>query len=187
MRLFIAIELADAVKGKLSEAIGRFKSVAPTVKWCEPHQLHLTMAFLGEVSPAFLPHLKSALENFCATGRPFDISVYGLGYFGTKRAPRSVWAGVTPTPELMEAQERVVKELLRFGLKEMTRDFRPHVTLGRIRDAGRQDELITAMQEEVTIDFGQWQAGGLTLFESTLTPKGSRYRVLLRAPFTAAE
>lgn len=184
MRLFIAIELKADIKDGLSAAIKKFREYAPTVKWCEPHQLHLTLAFLGEVSPPFVPHLKGALEHFCAAQQPLEVSLYGLGYFGTKRAPRSVWVGVNPTPELMEVQERVGKELQRFGLKEMTRDFRPHVTLGRVKTAGRQDQLIRAMQAEKSINFGCQQVAGLTLFESTLTPKGSRYRALLRAPFT---
>jgi 2'-5' RNA ligase len=183
MRNFIAIPLPDAVKNRVKEAVQRLAPAAVDVTWCTKSQFHLTLAFLGETAPSILPHLSEGLMRLCAEVRPFTCRAYGYGFFGSKRNPKVVWAGVDPAPKLLELQEAVAMELSRFGFKIEVKAFRPHVTLGRCKERARNYPLIQAMEAEEQVDFGSWSVTGLTLFESRLSPRGAIYSVLARFPF----
>jgi 2'-5' RNA ligase len=135
MRAFLAITLPDEVKAKLCEAVKRLTPIAEGVTWCKRDQLHLTLAFLGEVSPAILPHVTAASERICAARPVFPCRAYGLGFFGNKRNPKVLWAGVDPSPDLDALHESLWQELKKFGFKNDEQAFRPHITLGRCREA----------------------------------------------------
>ena len=185
MRAFLAIALPDDIKAKLTEAIQRFTPVASEVTWCTRDQFHLTLAFLGQVSPAILPHVTAAVDRVCASTPSFTCRAYGFGFFGTKRNPSSLWAGIDPAPGLMSLQERLWTELKKFGFENSGRDFRPHVTLGRCRESARNHPVIEAMDADENADFGKWPVKRVTLYESRLTPRGPVYHTLAHAALAA--
>lgn len=178
MRAFLAIALPDDVKLRLTEAIQRLAPAAVDVTWCKRDQLHLTLAFLGEVSPAILPHVTAAAERVCSALPAFTCRAYGLGYFGTKRNPKVLWAGVDLAPELEALHEGLWTQLKKFGYENKEDEFRPHITLGRCREAARNHPLVKAMDADDSVDFGEWEAKRITLYESRLTPQGAQYRNL---------
>jgi 2'-5' RNA ligase len=182
MRAFLAIALPDEVKARLTEAIKRLTPLAEGVTWCKRDQLHLTLAFLGEVSPAILPHVTAASERVCAALPAFDCRAYGLGFFGNKRNPKVLWAGVDPSPELEALHEGLWKELKKFGFEDKEGEFRPHITLGRCREAARNHPVIEAMADDEDVAFGEWDVKRVTLYESRLTPQGAVYRNLGHIP-----
>ena len=182
MRAFLAITIPDEIKAQLSAAIKRFTPVAVDVKWCNKDQMHLTLAFLGEVAPAILPHVTAAANRVCTAFPAFDCRAYGLGFFGTKRNPKTLWAGVDPSSELDALYEGLWKELKKFGFENDEQDFRPHITLGRCRESTRNLPLIEAMDEDTEVEFGEWTVKRVTLLESRLTPRGPVYHALDHAP-----
>jgi len=184
MRSFIAIAIPDAVKTQLSVAVKRLSPQAIDVTWCTKDQFHLTLAFMGETSPAILPHVYEKLSQLCATLEPFKCRAYGYGFFGTKRNPKTIWVGAEPVQELGALNEALCEILKRFGFKLESDAFRPHITVGRCKERARNHPLVLAMDEEEQLDFGSWPAEGLTLYESRLTPKGSIYVKLNRFPFS---
>jgi len=183
MRSFIAITLPDAVKAQLLAAVKRLAPLSVDVAWYTATQLHLTLSFLGETSPAILPHVSTRMARICATVAPFSCHAYGLGFFGTKRNPKVIWAGVDPTPELNALQEAMGNELKQFGFKVDEDAFRPHITLGRCQERARNHPLVEAMDEDGAVEFGTWTVPGVTLFESRRTPRGSLYVTINRFPF----
>lgn len=183
MRSFIAIAIPEAVKAKLQAAVKRLTPHAVDVSWGTVTQLHFTLAFLGETSPAILPHVSTAVARICATAAPFTCRAYGLGFFGTKRNPKVIWAGVDPIPELGALHEAIATELNRFGFKIEEDEFRPHITLGRCPERARNHPLVEAMEEDECVNFGSWPVTGLTLFESRPTTKGAVYATLNRFQF----
>lgn len=182
MRAFLAITLPDEVKAKLCEAVKRLTPIAEGVTWCKRDQLHLTLAFLGEVSPAILPHVTTASERVCAARPVFPCRAYGLGFFGNKRNPKVLWAGVDPSPDLDALHESLWQELKKFGFKNDEQAFRPHITLGRCREAARNHAVIDAMDTDEDVAFGEWDVKRITLYESKLTPQGAVYRNLAQIP-----
>jgi len=186
MRTFLAIPLPDEVKAQLTAAVQRLAPLAHEVKWCTKDQFHLTLAFLGEVSPAILPHLTEAANRVCAALPAFKCRAYGFGFFGTKRNPKTLWAGIDLTPELDALYERLWLELGKFGYKNREPDFRPHVTLGRCLESARNDAVVRAMDADEAFEFGEWRVTRVTLYESRLTPRGATYHTLGSSPLAGA-
>ena len=177
MRTFIAITLPQETKAALAAAMQRLAPVAVDVTWCVG-QLHLTLAFLGDIAPSILPHLSTAMTRVCQTLPAVPCHAYGLGFFGNRRNPKTIWAGVNLSPELETLHSALWRELKRFGFSTDEDRFRPHITLGRCKERARNQPLTNAMDADTEIEFGRWAATGITLYESRPTPKGTRYSPL---------
>ncbi|MCL1921387.1 MAG: RNA 2',3'-cyclic phosphodiesterase [Kiritimatiellaeota bacterium] len=175
MRAFIAITLPKETKAALAAAVKRLAPSAVDVAWCAEARMHLTLAFLGEIAPSILPHLSTALTRVCQALPPVPCHAYGFGFFGNRRNPKIIWAGVDPTPGLDALHAALWHELKRFGFETDEDRFRPHVTLGRCKERARNQPLTDAMDADTEIDFGRWTAPDVTLFESRPSPKGSLY------------
>lgn len=185
MRVFIAIGLPDDLKDRLSESAARLEPLGEGVKWVHRDLMHVTLAFLGEIAPAFLQHINSAVQKVCETSPRFSCEVSGYGFWGTKRNPTTVWAAVSMPPELEQLQERLSKAVKKFGFTVDTENFRPHITLGRCRESCRNRRLIEAMDTDENAEFGQLAVNKVTIYESRLGPKGPVYRTLMKFPLTA--
>ena len=186
MRVFIAITIPDEIKSTLAVAVKRLEPFAQNVKWCERGQYHITLAFLGEIVPSFLPHVTTAVNRVCSGVAPFECHAYGLGVFGSKRNPRTLWAGIEPVPELGDLFERLRLELKKYGFKGEEDELHPHVTLGRCRESDNNRAVVNAMDADEEIEFGSWLVSRVTLYESRLTPRGPVYRAIERIPLTGA-
>ena len=186
MRVFLALQVPDVVKAQLAAAVQRLSPLAIDVKWYTKDQFHLTLAYLGEVSPAILPHITAAADRVGSALPPFPCHVDGLGFFGTKRNPQTLWAGVEPTPELTMLYELLWKELKKFGYANEEDEFHPHITLGRCRESARNHPVIEAMDADAATDFGEWEVTRVSLFESRPTPRGPVYRTLGHSALTGA-
>jgi RNA 2',3'-cyclic 3'-phosphodiesterase len=177
IRAFLGIDLPPAVRGALQ--VQQF--LLPLPRKVEAEKLHLTLVFLGDCPE---PALDTAHEGFEALREHrFSLSLQGLGLFG-KDKPRTAWAGVTASPDLMHLQAKVETVARRAGCPLDARKFTPHVTLGRFSPPPPAD----AMRLERAIAMGQgfrtepWDVTELTLWRSHLTGKGSHYEVLVRYP-----
>lgn len=185
MRVFIAIKPPKDIIHALAQSIQSLAAIEPQARWCQPSQLHMTMAFLGEVAPAFVPHLKEAGGALCADLTAFECHAHGFGIFGNKRSPRAIWAALDLSPELESLERTLNRGLQRFGLKPMTTEFRPHITLGRCKAKHDYRHLVRAMEQMPQPDFGTWQVQQVTLFESRVVKQGRHYQPLAQWPLQA--
>lgn len=177
IRAFLGIDLPPPVRGACQ--VQQF--LVPMPRKVEPENLHLTLVFLGDCPE---PALDAAHEGFEALREArFSLSLRGLGLFG-KDKPRVVWAGVSPSPDLMHLQAKAETIARRAGCPLDDRKFVPHVTLGRFQPPPPLD----AMRLERAVAMGAgfrsdtWEVEELTLWRSHLTGKGSHYEVLARYP-----
>ena len=100
------------------------------MRWVEPTDYHITLRFIGNVSPSSANDIVEALSS--KTWSAPHVTIEELRVFGGTK-PRSVYAGVKETPELMtlaQSQERLFQRL---GLAADPRRFTPHVTIARCR------------------------------------------------------
>jgi RNA 2',3'-cyclic 3'-phosphodiesterase len=131
-RLFTAIEIARDSALSLSLLRGGL----PGARWIDPENFHLTLRFLGDIDARTADEAVAALDRI---QRPaFRIALRGLGAFGSKK-PHSIYAGITPSPELDALQGDVDRALRRVGLAPDVRKFVPHVTLARLRNAKAEE------------------------------------------------
>ena len=185
MRVFLAISLSDGIRAGLAAAVQRFSPLIEGVKWCHRDQMHITLLFLGEVAPAFVPHVSETVQKVCADHPAFTCAVNGYGFWGNMRNPTALWAGVEMPEELESLQEKLVRAVKKLGFPDLSSEgFQPHITLGRCKTVRKNGalELLRAMDADTEADFGILEVNKVTLFESRLTPKGPIYRTMEKFP-----
>ncbi len=125
-RLFTGLEIPEAIRLRLS----LIRAPLAGAKWIEAENMHITLRFVGDVDGRTADDFADALAE--VRGRPFPLAVQGAGAFGG-REPRVLWAGVTAGPELDALYRTHERAARAAGLEPDARDFKPHVTLARLR------------------------------------------------------
>ncbi len=156
------------------------------MKWVEPHNLHLTLKFLGNVHENEIAEVCRAVEQGAAAVEPFELELRGAGAFPNSARPRTVWLGAgAGTEEMVVLHDRVEAALAELGYREEHRRFQSHLTIGRVRGAGPGiAELGKLIQQQADFQAGRLDVGQLTVFSSKLTPDGPIYDVLSTAPLS---
>ena len=129
IRLFIAVELPKDILSYIKD-LGRG---IPGARPIRAEQIHLTLDFLGEVEGTMFKDIRECLLEI--KKKPFQLQISGVGHFPPRGKPRVLWAGVTPTDELIRLKKRIDKVLLTCGLDLEKRKFSPHITLARLHDS----------------------------------------------------
>lgn len=186
IRAFIAIELPEDVRQQLDNTEKMIQARAgeaarKAVRWVPVSNMHLTLKFLGEVSTGNIEALARMLQHEAAQHHPFHFNVGELGAFPNVRRPRVIWIGTEPPKELSILQKTIESETRRLGYPAEERPFSPHLTLGRISQNARPEEVT-----QVAHALGQIQVGSLGtvtvdsvhLFRSDLRPSGAVYSKL---------
>ncbi|MFC1631709.1 RNA 2',3'-cyclic phosphodiesterase [Candidatus Omnitrophota bacterium] len=178
LRSFIALELSEEIHRQLKQAQDQLKAAQADVKWVDPQGIHLTLRFLGNVSPQLLEEIKPQLEELGQSHRQFKLEIKQLGAFPKIEYPRVIWIGIEQGKDrALKLAEDLEQRLLNFGFQKEKREFKPHLTLGRVRSAQNREQLKNLLQS-VTITPSAMQAVNLCLFKSTLTPQGAIYQPL---------
>jgi len=166
MRLFVAIELPDEIKRQL-EAM---RTHITGSRWVPLEQIHLTLAFLGEVDDATCDLLTGALATIKASG--FNLCFSGTGCFPDRRRPRVLWVGLEPEPLLNSLAFLVRKAVLGCDIPQEERSFFPHITLARLKfpDPG---EVAAFLDQPRIQRLPQVNVREFVLFQSLLTPQGA--------------
>ena len=190
MRLFVAVEIDPALARELARVADdlrrRIEARAPRARltWVTPDRLHFTVRFIGEVAEDRVPSIAAALAAPLPVA-PFDLTMAGLGAFPPKGPPRALWAGITGgTAEMSGLEREVSGRLASCGIDADAREYSPHLTLARVREAAglRAREALDGAPPG---PFGSTRVDAITLFESRLSPKGPTYVPLQRTPLRA--
>lgn len=188
MRAFIAIELPQTVKDFLSRIQNQLKASGADVKWVAPSNIHLTLKFLGEIEDKKLDDVIRALESALKDKNHFSIHLSSLGAFPKINYPRVIWVGIDKGDlETRQIALALDKELAKIGIPAQDKEFSSHITIGRLRSAFNRQGLINNMNNPGDIfkkDNIEFPVTRITLFKSTLTPKGPIYEALKEANLT---
>jgi 2'-5' RNA ligase len=184
MRLFVAIELCDALRTHAHAAAESLRAQLGSrvvARWVAQEQLHVTVRFIGHVDEGEAPTVIDAV----ATPIPlkgFDVQLGGCGVFPRSGAPRVIWIGLA---EGMSSCAAIHAELNRrltpFGYEAENRSFNAHLTLARVKDV--RGVAARDVRKIVSAAIGSSRACHVThatLFQSHLSPKGSRYEAIAR-------
>jgi RNA 2',3'-cyclic 3'-phosphodiesterase len=178
MRAFVAIELAPDIKSALADLIRRLKRIdRGGIGWVREEGMHLTLKFLGEIEESRIASVGAAMDEAAAPAEPFLLEVRGTGYFPSARAPRVLWAGLSPAPGLDALQARLESALESLGFERESRPFHPHLTLGRVRSAAGIRDILTELDLRKHASFGTMTAAKIALVQSVLKPGGAEYSV----------
>ncbi|MFN3353934.1 MAG: RNA 2',3'-cyclic phosphodiesterase, partial [Brevundimonas sp.] len=127
VRLFAAVAVPEII----GEALARRQTGLPGARWRALEQLHVTLAFYGEVDERTADDLASELSR--ATVKPFDLTLHGVGAFGDAHQTQTLWAGVEASEPLIVLAGRCRAAAERAGVELERRAYRPHVTLAYLR------------------------------------------------------
>jgi 2'-5' RNA ligase len=185
-RLFTAIELSPPVRGAIVERQARIHASLRAagggdLRLVPPHQLHLTLVFIGEVDEARVIEIESAAAAPLPIA-PFDVLFGECGVFPPRGAPRVLWIGVARgATELTELHRLVCSRVERAGLPRERRPFRPHLTIGRWRDGA--PPLDRRVLPTAPWSISQ-HVDSIALFRSRLLPSGAEHSVIARTSLT---
>jgi 2'-5' RNA ligase len=182
IRAFIAIDLPLYIQQQLADILVQLKKPDVTaVRWVPAQNIHLTIKFLGDVSPANLEILTRILQAEVSRFRPFEIKIGGLGAFPSIRRPRVIWVGVEAPPTLQSLQRAIETETVRLGYPVEERPFSPHLTLGRVAHNASPDEVRKVADSLTSMkvgELGKAVIDHVRLFRSDLQPGGAVYTPL---------
>jgi 2'-5' RNA ligase len=191
IRTFVAIELPEAIQQGLARVQDQLKQGRPPVRWVSPHQIHLTLHFLGEIPPEELPAVAEAARIAASGALPFELEAAGVGAFPNLGRPRVVWVGLQGDMEaLHRLQSRLTQELAARGFPPEDRPFSPHLTLGRVRPQARPQEargLGQALAAMKPVLLGRWRVTEIRVIRSDLRPEGPLYTPLYLVPLGHAQ
>lgn len=180
MRLFIAIEIPDDLKKQIS----CLQVEIPGARWVPAEQIHLTLAFLGEVEESVVEPLNTELALI--PRHEFKLCFSGTGCFPKCHRPRVLWIGVELNPRLNELAALVHKAVRVCGIPQEDRRFSPHITLARLKlPESRQSDAFLDRHEK--LKFTPFPVREFTLFQSRLTQQGAVHIPLKSFPLTPAD
>ncbi len=183
VRAFLAIEPSDEVRASLAALLGRFRRLPAKVSWVPPENLHLTLRFLGDMDRGSLERLAEGLAGPLGEVEAFRLCAGGVGAFPNARRPGVIWVGITePSAPLFEAQSIVEAAARAAGLEAEKRDFRAHITLGRVRNRRPGPQLIECIAGEKDFEAGEFAVCAVSLFSSELTQQSAIHRKLKEFP-----
>lgn len=182
MRLFVALDIEEPIRVRITEFREGLRHLAPDVRWVSPETFHVTLQFLGETRD--LDEIRLALQR--VHGTPFELAFRGAGFFPNANAPRVFWIGIDAVEHLQILVTAIAHALSPLGFASESGSFTPHLTLAR-SGSGRpkpvrgekplpslqrvRDELAKSPQP----DFGTMAAHQFFLYESHLSSAGPRY------------
>ncbi|HEX7189937.1 MAG TPA: RNA 2',3'-cyclic phosphodiesterase [Thermoanaerobaculia bacterium] len=173
MRLFIATTFPQDVLADVNDRIARVKSKLAAASWVRPETQHLTFAFLGDQPETLVDTLTPLVEKRLAGAKTFEARLRGSGFFPNPRHARVAWVGVEP-PETFRAVADSVRAAVKdAGVKLDGADFKPHLTLCRIRDVWPPaciEVFNGALRDYQSAPF---TVDHVTLFSSRLDPSGA--------------
>jgi len=182
-RLFVAIELPEAVKQAIENTQDELRAALPaeSIRWTRREQFHLTMRFLGSVEAPQVDRLNEALRRACTGSGELQLRAGRIGVFPGGRRPRVVWAGVDDgAGKLLLLQRSIEGATASFTNEPPQEKFTGHITLARCREINRTDAatLATLVDKMAARSFGEWTAASVEVIRSQPTSRGSRYTTL---------
>jgi RNA 2',3'-cyclic 3'-phosphodiesterase len=187
LRAFIAVEIPSGIHQEIDKKMAPIRAAlnASLVRWVPAENVHLTLKFLGDVSPANLELLEQMLSVEVSQHRVFELGFGGLGAFPNPKRPRVIWIGIQAPAALGALQHGIEAATATLGYPDEQRSFSPHLTIGRVKQnvgsVGMQ-QIRSALEETKVDSLGTTQVSAVHLFRSDLKPTGAEYTRLFSVP-----
>lgn len=168
MRLFVGLPVPPELARALARLAGSIE--LPKGRRTLPEDMHLTLAFLGEVDESALGPIERELAALHFV--PLRLGIIGLGSF-----PRAgiLFAEIEPAPALLKLQARIAGGMRRCGFALDDRPYHPHLTLARFHGQLRLGEEQRTLPSSLCAGF---RVATVNLYRSRLSQSGARYEVV---------
>ena len=178
IRSFVSIDLEDErILSQVESIMSSLSSLGGDLKPVERENIHLTLKFLGNVSPSKLEEVKSALAQ--VTFPPISLEIKGAGAFPNLKRMNVIWVGVgegwSQVELIFEQTENLLHQL---GFSRETRPFSPHITVARVKSGRKRDEIAAFLGHLSDEIFGTFNVESVRLKQSVLSSSGPKYSTL---------
>jgi len=188
MRLFVAVDIDDAIRRSVVKALDPIKSrlarmSGVSVTWVQADNLHLTLSFIGEVGEDAGTEISRVLSEPLPF-EPFEAALGAGGVFPPSGPPRVMWFAMEEGQDAFgRLYTEVARRLQTVGIEPEQRPFRAHLTVGRLKQASSgSGSVVRDLLSEASIGGKRWSVDHVTLYQSKLSPKGPTYVALARIP-----
>ena len=177
-RIFIAVKVNP--EGELLRMFSSLKAIlaAENIKWVEAANIHLTLAFLGDTDEKRIRVLNRMLSDTCIGFGEFDFNLTGTGVFKNFRDPRVLWVGIQSVGRLIQLNNIIAEGLKLNVFETEEREFKPHLTLGRVKSLRDTENLKILLESYRDVQFQIVQVSEVILYESILMQNGPIYKPL---------
>jgi 2'-5' RNA ligase len=186
MRLFVALAIPTEVREKIAALIRELRGVDTSPKWINPDSLHVTLKFIGEVTPEKAVEIGDALAAV-QTEQLVVVEFREIGFFPNARRPGVAWIGIQPPQILSSLAAEVNGPLSSLGIRREEKPFVPHLTIARFKETRLSPHLRTEIEEQKSREFGTLTTGEFHLIESKRKSGGAEYTTLRSFRFAPEE
>ena len=174
MRLFAGIPVPEPALSQLGTILRNLAARPWPVRWVRPECLHLTLKFFGSITQQAAEALVPALASASDGVGPIPLTCSTIGSFPSGQRAKVIWLEIEAPGSLELLQDAVERACVPLGFPLEGRPYRPHITLGRVKD----DEKLPARALEYIEPTPEipFLAERLILFQSQPESGGSVYR-----------
>jgi RNA 2',3'-cyclic 3'-phosphodiesterase len=193
MRIFIALDIDDAVRTRIKRFMEGVREFAPDGRWVRPESLHVTLKFIGEKPVQAVDEIKKALAGVRCEA--VQLAFHNYGFFPTAKSARVFWIGIESGPELATLASKIDDLTGSLGIRKEEHAFSPHLTLARAggrsgapgwRKEDGANKNFAVLQQKLSAmsvpEFGSMTAHEFFVYESKLMRGGSVYSKLASFP-----
>ena len=185
MRIFIALDIDDAIRERIQRFMEGVRDLVPDARWVRPESLHITLKFIGEKPLEAIEEIKTALAGL--RSGPIQLGFCNYGFFPTPRSARVFWIGIDSRPKLARLAGKIDELTRSLGIPKEEHAFSPHLTLARAGGRsgapgwrkGDGTNNFSLLQQKLSampvLEFGSMTAHEFFLYESKLMRGGSVY------------
>lgn len=175
-RAFIAADIEPSER--LTAMIRELAQSRADLKTVRPHQLHVTLKFLGDTDEELVDKIHASMAASVSGLEPFTIKLVGLGAFPSLSNIRVVWVGIEDGKPLGRIAEGLDLSLKDLGFERDKKGFVPHLTLARTRSPRNMANVQELVRVNAATDCGEYPVSRIVLKKSVLGPQGPTYSVV---------
>ena len=174
-RIFIAVKVNP--EETFLKMISSFKSALFTenIKWINPENIHITLAFLGDTEEKLLKDISSMLDKVCGNSGNFELTIRGTGVFRNINDPRIIWTNIDHSEILLKLAEKILSGLTEMSIRLEDKPFKPHITIGRIKHLNSKGTFKKLTEQYQNTELQRLHVNEVFLYESILLPQGPKY------------
>lgn len=188
-RLFIAVRLPPATANQLATTADQLARRASNnkvaVRWVEPVNYHITLAYLGWARPHVADAVHDVVDEICRDQAPFELRIGKLGGFAEETAASVIWAGVEDASGALQRLANAARSgVSALGFAIEARPFVAHVTLGRLNPANAISDVILPWREQM---FSTSVIGSVELLDSNVKTGVYVYSTVMKKVLIGAQ
>ena len=159
------------------EMLNSFKSSLnrDSIKWINPDNIHITLAFLGNTENDLIKDIGSMLEKTCKNSGSFELVIRGTGVFRNLNDPRIIWTNIDHSGQLLKLAGKIINALIQMNIKPDDKSFKPHITIGRIKSLSSKEAFKQMTEQYQTSELQKICVDEVILYESILLENGPKY------------